>query len=351
MLTNITNKYLYRHYRYIVLSDILRINEAQSQILNGILAYEKKFNEMGATQYALDKNLSKTERVPGTTFNDNINKLYELGMVKEVKPVSKKRKWKKKKTRVSYPYTVTLLGIFAYFKSLSFKNFLNKEAYFNYLPSLIKNHWNELEQIPKSELLQERFSKYLISILIHTFDQIEIVHLLKEHRTFLYRKTLKENIKLDFRWPVKTHRQIIIERLYSNLNKKEKEFLQNEEKKLKKGGIILDLKMPTFDKIENNLEERIVFLFFYNIINLISDPLFLTQIHYLSYPNTEMKPFEGMKYANELNEKRIIANVLLIIFKDEELKRVFIDNFQSIFKYFETPKVITTINNIINDKK
>ena len=41
----------------------------------------------------------------------------------------------------------------------------------------------------------------------------------------------------------------------------------------------------------------------------------------------------------------------LIIFKDEELKRVFIDNFQSILKYFEMPKVITTINNIINDKK
>ena len=65
----------------------------------------------------------------------------------------------------------------------------------------------------------------------------------------------------------------------------------------------------------------------------------------------EMKPFEEMKYANELNKKGIIANVLLIIFKDEELERVFIENFQSILEYFETPKVITTINNIINDKK
>ena len=333
------------------MSDILRINEAQSQILNGILAYEKKFKERGTTQYALDKNLSKTERVPGTTFSDNINKLYELGMVKEVKPVSKKRKWKKKKTRVSYPYTVTLLGISAYFKSLSFKNFLNKEAYFNYLPSLIKNHWNELERIPKSELLQERFSKYLTSILFHTFNQIEIESPLKKQGTFLHRKALKENIRLDFGWPVNTCKQIIIERWYSSINKKEKEFLQNEEKKLKKGSIILDLKMPIFDEIKNNLEERIVFLFFYNIINLIHDPFFLTQIHYLSYPKTEMKPFEEMKYADELYEKRIIANVLLIIFKDKELKRVFIDNFQSILKYFEMPKIITTINNIINDKK
>ncbi len=331
--------------------DILRINEAQSQILKGILAYEKKFNVKGATQYALDKRLSKAERVPGTTFNDNINILYELGMVEEVKPVSKKHKWKKKKTRLSYPYIVTLLGIFAYFKSLSFKNFFNKEAYFNYLPSLIKNHWNELKQIPKSELLQERFSKYLISILIHTFDQIEIEQLFKERGSFLHRNTLKENIKLNFSWPVKTHKQIIIGRLYSNLTKKDKEFLQNEEKKLKKGQIILDLKMPTFDTMKNNLEERIVFLFFYNIINLLYDPFFLTYIHYLSYPNMEMKPFEQMKYANELNKKGIIANVLLIIFKDEELERVFIENFQSILEYFETPKVITTINNIINDKK
>jgi len=341
------------------MADILGINNTQAKILKNMLKLEKfdeKKKPFGITGY----DLNKKHLVSISTWIDNHKELATNQLIREVK---RHQKRKKKRGRVSYPFTITSLGFFAYLKWLKPKDFVKDfdlELLSNFIPPLIANHWLELMELGKRHSkLKELFEKLLQVILKESVNQIEIERLPKESHT-MFGRVLFEKTTIPI---VLGKKDMILTRQYQSLSKRELDEMTKVQKKLKKGYKLLALVLPNYDQIPFNVIKRITFLFYYNLLKL-ADDIFYT-IHTYSqvldvdkrFPQTLEGEDARMNYQllggrgiqNEI--KIIMSRVMLLISNDVELSKIFIVGLNELDSYFEKPRLVQTLINVVNDKK
>jgi len=347
------------------MSDILGINNTQAKILKNMLKLEKfdeKKKPFGITGYDLHKrtDVHRKPLVSISTWVDNYQELARIQLIREVK---RQKKRKKKRGRVSYPFTITSLGFFAYLKWLKPKDFVKDfdlELLSNFIPPLIANHWLELNELGKRHSkLKELFEKLLQVILKESVNQIEIQRLPKESYT-RFGRALFEKTTIPI---VLGKKDMILTRSYQSLSKRELEEMTKVQKKLKKGFKLLALVLPNYDQIPFNVINRITFLFYYNLLKL-ADDIYYTMHTYgqvleadKRFPQTLEGEDARMNYElsggrgiqNEI--KKIMSRVMLLISKDAALSKIFVVGLKEVDAYFEKPRLVQALINIVNDKK
>jgi len=323
------------------MSDILRVNQSQSKILYRILRLQGSNKKSGVSGYMLSKSKNP---IANTTFIDNIGELHKNGLVDQHKVSSKTTKYKRnsKKPREKHLYRVSVLGFFALLKSsesTKTNHLINLENLKFGLPKIIK-HWNEI--ITATENIKWKKESKSLPLIIRTLQfSLKQIELTKHefHKKYyiakitipfgVFKPTISYEVEyLDFANRVKKDNERAL-----------KKYLKGKDEETKK--VLTEFDMYYYlRQIEDDLIQKIQFLFYYNMTRLCHDTQFIDQI---LHPNFEQRHFLGDEYRDRLEKwqeqlsKYLYPAIKKIRKKDKQLDDIFNKNLEEVSRQFEKP--------------
>jgi DNA-binding MarR family transcriptional regulator len=304
------------------LADILDITESQAKALRAIACYEAKSDSKGATQYSCFKKLPNRLHVSGSTFNDNVKDLEKNQMITPVRGI------KKTGGRKTKPYTITEIGQVAWLRHFPLSENIEiiQEIFPNIQLSAIDNI---IDQISHHYI--KYINKFSIGILKIALDSYHI----EESRVIpeYMKKLAKEKIEIS---TDEGHLETSLTRWYKVVKPGRSKKLKS---KYKSDGI------ENFDELKISVIDRITFLFYYNLIQAVTDSSYQMIFSKITPADTFlykiMRDEQYTELTKFLSEKgsELSRNV-------EELRK------ELVKKKREILKIITsndTVNKIIQD--
>jgi len=182
------------------LSDILRIDSSQFNVLNGILKASKKKGELGVSSYDAKKYVALS------TWNYHIDDLHNLGLIARIENKTNeiKRKYKGKKRRKRFPYELTPAGFFALIKSDNLRE-IKKQLSINEISKVIPhigNHWKDFANFLKSnnDNFVKIFDDILFTILRKSVSQFELKYIAskKFKKNPYFYKNILEKVSIHY---------------------------------------------------------------------------------------------------------------------------------------------------------
>ncbi|MCV0411398.1 hypothetical protein [Nitrosarchaeum sp.] len=299
--------------------DLLKITKARAQVLRAIAYQEYQSKKKGATEYDCVGKIPKPLRVPKTTFNDAVKYLEQNLFVMRLNE-------KMTGKRPSIPFTITTIGQIAWLRY--FPDSDNIEIITQLFPNIQLSSIDMIfEQIDHQYMkYTNKFSTGVLKIALDSF------HLEKSDVFQEYTKLVKERIELS---ADDGDLETSLSRWYSVAD-------PVQFKKLSKN---MTYYTKNFDELEISIIDRITFLFYYNLIQLVTDISFqmiFSKITPLDIVLDKMKM-----------DKRIIELQNLSVKIDPEVKRN-VEELQKaiVKKNKEILKIITsneTVSKIIQD--
>ena len=293
--------------------DILDISDPQAQVLRAIAIHEYKTKKKGVTQYNC-KEIPEISVSDGT-FNDQIKKLSPKQMV-----------WKLTERKKSKPYTITDLGQIAWLRyfpieknleiiSDIFPNIINKD-----LLKIINSIENPIKEISNEQIVQwvlkETFSQF------HVNDQKDLpyVKFVLEEKISIFSKS--KHVETSYiRYYNIIHPKIDISKVIKATNAV-KDFSENYEN--------IMIKIP----------DRIEFLFYYILIQIISDvPYSLAIIMKYMPTKKDLKELtilveKQSQLAKNITRKK--KDILKMITSNNEIQGNIKNNLTQLEEYYNT---------------
>lgn len=309
---------------------MLDLNKTQSRILktfvNNYNDYEGEFRH-GFTAKMLEKHEidPKTFRNHKKYLEDNylirLNRIEYHGGIKE-----DKEDQTKKKGQYWYYYKVTKLGLIAYLKWLGDTNIkteitLTESAF----PILVK-------LMPK---IYAKYGKIANNILQNTAEQIKIIPKLEfKVESSHYSKTLVETITLPMA-------DITLE-IKREITPPEKIPTDNLKPDVLR---VDDFSDRANNEIDDSIEERFTFLYFYNLINSGKD--FTEMINVFTLYSTKEYTADEFKEQIILHMDKMANNIpftIKLIRSNKKLRTIFQNMLKEINGKIENPKILDFLN-------
>ena len=309
------------------MSDILKISDAQARVLRSIAHYEEESSKKGGTQYTSSQKVSNKIHVSGSTFNDNIKKLDKNLMVIGIKG--------ERKTK---PYTITEIGQIAWLRCFPIKE--NKEMFQKIFPNISVNEFEEVFFEIVSVEKRIKPDMLIDAILKNTLDNFHIEQ--TKGNTPFSKLILEETIELSsYNDLVKTS----YKRYYNMIHPS---FDKSNYKKLNK---LMKGFCEDYDKLKIKLVDRITFLFYYTLIQAISNEAYMFKI-INKYILPELVFDDDQKYQKaqykciqlsaELIKKK--KKIIRIITTNNSIKNIIETNLKQLSEYENTD--FQEINNL-----
>jgi len=264
---------------------MFEINKAQTEILRIIFDEEKKIREktsshpskkdsLGITGYQITKKISR-----GTWYeNKDFLQYYQL--------ITKVKTKKTGKQRRKY-FKITHLGIFSLLKKIDSSELYKFEIDLKQIFQLIGKHWSDLNSKLNDDLL------YLI--LSKSINQIDLIqsdmgnYKSKDPLLKLVGRKLIEKIELPFDIEETT---LNIFTHYTTVENKEKysKYIKN------------------YNEISNTIIQHVVFLFFFNLLRLKTDEIFLMNTIYSLFKKQQKTKKQQGTSKSKIKYKKIEDN-------------------------------------------
>ena len=298
------------------MSDILKISDAQARVLRSIAYYEEESSKKGGTQYTSSQKVPNKIHVSGSTFNDNIKKLHKNLMVIEIKGEGKAK-----------PYTITEIGQIAWLRCFPINE--NKELFQKIFPNISINKFESIffeivsvEKRIKPDILID-------GILKNTLDNFHIEQ--TKGDTPFFKLMLEETIELSsYNDLVKTSYKRYYNMIHLSLDTSNYKKLNNAMK-----GFCED-----YDKLKIKLVDRITFLFYYTLIQAISNKAYMFKI-INKYVLSELDFDDDQKYQKvqykciqlsaELIKKK--NKIIRVITTNNSIKNIIETNLKQLSEY------------------
>ncbi|HUU47807.1 MAG TPA: hypothetical protein VMW55_03390 [Nitrosopumilaceae archaeon] len=302
-------------------SDLLDITKSQAQILRAIAYFENRTKITGFTRYNCNSDqINKKIRIARTTFNDNIQKLVKIQMVLPLKEI------KKGKRPASKPYSITHIGQIAWLRH--FPDSENIEIISELFPNIQLSAIDLI--INKIELLGGNSfkDKFALKILKIALDSINLSNKITISLPDT-RLRIQEKIKLHGyggRMETTYQRSFIIP------NRKYVKLLQKKVSAFK------------FNDKEISLVDRVTFLFYYNLIQMITDrELFIHNIQRNTPGFIDIEELTDLlKFSKLLIRKRKF--ILDKITSNDMVNKIMCENIEQLKEYKDID--FKTISNI-----
>jgi hypothetical protein len=235
------------------MSDILDINKTQARVLRSIAYYEEESGKKGGTQYTSSQKVSNEIHVSGSTFNDNITKLHENLMVVRLELEGKTK-----------PYTITEIGQIAWLKCFSIKD--NEKLFYKKFPNIITYKIENIIYGIKNPDMRIIRDKLMDSILKYALSNF---HIEQKKDTPYSKLILEETTDLSsYHNLVKTSYKRYYNMAHPLLNKS----------LLKKLNRLMNGFCENYDELKISITERVVFLFYYTLIQAVSNEAHMFKI-------------------------------------------------------------------------
>jgi DNA-binding MarR family transcriptional regulator len=303
------------------MTDILKVTESQARVLRAIAYYEVDSHKKGSTQYLCYNKVPKEFRVSGSTFNDNIKFLERKLMVTRLEGSDTKRETK--------PYTITDIGQVAWLRyfPLSENVDIIKKIFPNIQLSAIDTIINQIDH-PGIKYIKNIFAIGVLRIALDSFH-IEDPGFTQISNSKIL---IKEEIELTgFNGLMKTSYarfyNIIDPLLLKKIEKIDKEFSRFTK---------------NFDELQISVIDRITFLFYYNLIQSVTNTsslgvfVRLMSLGFNEITNSEELESLGelLKLQKELVKKK--SEILEKITSNDIVNKIIQDNLKDLNEYKDT---------------
>lgn len=293
--------------------DTLNVTESQARVLRAIAYLEFETGKIGVSQYDCIGN-KKEFHVANSTFNDQIKKLQPELMVLKLMETEKAK-----------PFTITGIGQIAWLRYYEIEDNLEiiKKMFPNIftveLSRIINDVDNPMEGFSNDKIIQMIFK-----------EALNHFHINSKNENFPYAKfRVEETITLS------SYNELIetsYKRYYNFIHPK----LENSEI------IELDKKMkefsPNYDTLIININDRIEFLFYYILIQALTNVAYLATLIIRHYP-LKIKT-EETDLANQLQFSKNIARkkkeVINLINSNNNIQGNIKNNIVQLEEYYNT---------------
>ena len=247
--SNRWKNYIYQHIDISLLFDILDITEPEAKVLRAIAYYEAKSGEKGATSYLCQKKVPNGFHVSNSTFNEHIKKLENKVLVF---PYDEKEK---SKHNPNY-YTITDLGQIAWLKYFADSKNLDiiKKVFPNILLSDIDKIIEKIDH-PTIKEIKNGVAFELLKLALDSY------HIFESASAPKIKLVVEERIELS------THAGLMRTSYGRYFHAVDIKYLKKLTKQNKE---IFD-PFKNFDQLEISVIDRVTFLFYYNLIQLVTD--------------------------------------------------------------------------------
>jgi len=264
------------------LADILNVTETQARVLRAIAYYEIKSNQKGATQYTCSRKIPKKYQVSDSTFHDNIKTLQENLMVIELKKNGKSR-----------PNTITDIGQIAWLRVFPIKE--NLEIIQKIFPNiLIYDIDTIINQSTNRDIrmIEDRYCEIVFKIAL---DSFHINHDISSDKPF-YRPLVEETIDLS------SDNDYIKTSFTRNITIISSSILSDIKQYYKERGINAIL-TKNYDELEISIGDRVIFLFYYNLIQSLRNTAYTKHIISKCIPSKQRVKYE--KNIEKITNRRL----------------------------------------------
>jgi len=313
---------IYRHIRYTILPDILNITEAQARVLRAIAYYEAKSEQKGATQYTCSEKVPNEYHVSGSTFNDNIKKLQEKLMVLELKGT--------KKTK---PNTTTDIGQIAWLRFFPIEKNIEiiQEIFPNILISEINDIINEIQN-PDIKLIKNKFAQSVLKIALNQFHiEQNITSYTPFHKSHVEEiidfSSCYDLIKTSFKREYTITHPLLLDGI---------------KKMYKEQGADIK-KFKNYDDLEISAIDRITFLFYYILIQSVSDDGYAGKVipeivmkKLIKKEKGNMPGYIGRYLKLSLDIPKKKNKIMKIITSNNTVNKIIEKNFEQLKEYKNT---------------